>query len=973
LDRLLIGITKVPKEVYTATSSVIGLVAAYKLVVVPLMAWKNAQNALTTAIALNTTVSTAASRQMVVLSAAAANAARMTALATGGITLLVGAISVYLLKMGEKEQVDRKDREEMERKLSIQQQNISRDERQADFLDTLIKAHDGLTKALKNQNLTNEQREGILHNLDKTEKAMIETIGKEGFERLKTAGFTKDAVQMEMKALEDKRQKDVEVATQTIEADRQVTTSKLTEAKKRIGILEEEMKVQKAKADLEANSTGYKVTKKAGDIPVVGGFLNLYNKYVPKFDPFGVNNPTKENDKLANMESEYQKQLNAADEAQKRLDEISKESSELFDKALDPFKGASGKRTGPEQKSYDERKEMFSAEMSKLKHLVNIEADGYTNASEQMIKLKQIRDKFQDLDATDLYTIDEDIHRTGNDIKLKAKGISDPKEREAFKMPMNDIDNQIKQANMLKESASSLIDFYMAKQGALSEAVDDTTQRIGLYENRQKSLKDSNITLRSSLTTLADKQKYLDSLYATGSITLDEYNQQSEAVTSRLSSVTKEVEANSIAWWNDAKAIKDAKEQQLKDTFDFSDKWISHEKATREMNESEEYESWLRVQSRYLKGTELRKQADEQVYAAKKALISKEEKSLDEMISKEKSYLEKSKNAELDAIETKKKAFMDAQDEKIRAIDDQIKAEDNANSDLDYANSLAEKQARLAALGSAVGPDGIKERNDLLKEISKMQTDHNRDLQKRNLEAQKQALQDEKTAKEKAAEADKQAVENHYNDLLSAFDDFKNDVEGRAEALKNFQILKDSEKNADILKNFDTFISQYQMKMASITNLSQSQEEIDLQKYNSNIDKWNSGGVNEKTQAHEENEMFRKKYNIPADTGKLQHFKDGGVVRGRFGEATQVVAHAGEMYINPSQQSNLFKLLNFKIPQISIPSMDVSGPKTVNNHYYSFDNSIGSVAVNGTNGVAGLYDQRGGLISRQQSQGGKVR
>jgi hypothetical protein len=896
LDQLLIGISKVPKGVFEAGAGIAGLVVIYKTVVVPLIAWKEAQLALTAAIEINTVVTTVASREMIVLSAAAANAARMTAIATAGITLIAGALSIYLMSLGSAEKAERKHREEQELKLSVQEQSISQSQRQGEFLDKLTKTHDTLTAALKNENLTSVQKQNITDQLTKVEQALSDTIGVQGLERLKTAGFTKDAITTEMGIQSQKTTQLINDTTKLINLDKLETQSKLDEAKKRIEAIKAEMDAKRPQAE-QFKKQEFTVPEKLADAYGVGGAFRWTKDLFP-------HNPIQQYDDLS---TELDKQNAVVDESLKKIDELNAKGSALtLDSIKDPFSGVAGKAEDPNAGSTISNK---------------------TNAA---------------------------------------------KATKAFSFPLNDIDNQIKQAQMLTESATSLINFYQAKQGALSQVVDDTSQRIELYTNRQNKLHESNLILEGSAGGLHQKQTQLQALYKSGNITLDEYNQQSEAVTSRLASLTKEIDANSIAWWNDAKAIKDAKDQQLKDTFDFSSKWISHQKAMGELSAQQEYDAWVRVQARYLQGTELRKQADEQVYTAKKALMSDEEKNLDDLMKKEKSYLDDSKKAALDKIDLEKQKFVDAQDEKIKALDRLMQAQDQANSDQDYATKLKEKQGRLGVLQSAVGPDGIKERKQVIKDIADMEQVHQKDLTKRAQEAEKQRLQDEKALKEKDFEEQKKDVETHYGNLLKAFDNFKNDAEGRAEALKNIQILKESEKNTEILKNLDTFISQYQSKMSSITNLSQSQEQIDLQRYNTNIDAWYTGDAATKQRVHEENDTFRNKYGIPEDSGKLQHFKDGGVVQGRLGAPQPVIAHAGEMYINPMQQSNLFKLLNFAMPQInfSMPSFDF--PKASNVTYVTqhFDLSADSVNLQDKSDVRTFFTERDTLVRRLQKTSG---
>jgi|GEM_PF-3522239 phage tail tape measure protein, TP901 family, core region len=420
-----------------------------------------------------------------------------------------------------------------------------------------------------------------------------------------------------------------------------------------------------------------------------------------------------------------------------------------------------------------------------------------------------------------------------------------------------------------------------------------------------------------------------------------------------------------------------AKKAKMQESFSLSEGWISHQKAMGQLSLQEELAAWERVQQRYLAGTEQRKQADEQVYALKQQLIEKEKDAMSKLASTQSSSLEKLKNDAIKRINDERDAFVTAQDAKIKAIDDLIAKEQESNEDDDYDAELAKKMARLTVLEAGVGIDAERERKQLIEEIDKMKLDRERTLRKRDLEAQKTQLQDEKELKEAGYKDQVSQLESHYDDLLDAFKSFSDDTVSQADALKQLQILKESEKNEIILSNLDTFIASYQSKMASINQLSGSSKESDLAEYNNNKDLWekakSSGNTAEMARLSERNQQIRDQYGIKSDTGKLQAFKDGGVVKGKPGAAVPVIAHAGEMYLNQGQQSNLFKLLDFAMPKISVPAYNFSSPQNTIINNYQFDNSIGSVSLEGTNAVAGLYDQRGGLIERQRTIGERVR
>lgn len=373
-------------------------------------------------------------------------------------------------------------------------------------------------------------------------------------------------------------------------------------------------------------------------------------------------------------------------------------------------------------------------------------------------------------------------------------------------------------------------------------------------------------------------------------------------------------------------------EQQYSDW----EKDLNHRKAMGEVTTAQELQEWLKIQSMYRVGTDQRLEADEQVYTLRQKLIEDETKSVETLASTYKSKLESARDAAVKAIEAERDAYVAGKDAEIQAIDDLLSKQQELNADQDYESALKEKQARLALLASAVGPDGIAERVQVQKDIEKLQLDHERELAKRSLEEQKAGLEDERDAKKDSYDKEIETTKNHYEDLFSAFDSFSMDTVSKAESLKNLQILKESEKNAEILKQLDQFIADYNTKMSAIsaatptvsgssaatTSSGTSQKDLDLIEYNSNKDAWDAAKAAKNTAEMERlaarNEKLRQKYGVIKDTGKLQTFHDGGVVRGaRRGEETLINAKVGEMYINDRQQDTLFKMLNFKMPSFN--------------------------------------------------------
>ncbi len=430
-----------------------------------------------------------------------------------------------------------------------------------------------------------------------------------------------------------------------------------------------------------------------------------------------------------------------------------------------------------------------------------------------------------------------------------------------------------------------------------------------------------------------------------------------------------------------------AKKAQIQETFSYSEQWIAHEKAMGRLSDEEELAAWRRVQSRYAKGTELRKKADEQVYSIKMRLLKDEESKIKEMFSLQTTGIEAIRKASIEALKEERDAFVKEQDKKIEAVENVINALKKQYDDYDYEAELAKKQARLALLQSAVGPEGIKERRELAEEIEQMKLERSRELTIRGLEESKEALENERDLKKEDYEEQIKTLEKHYDDMVTALKGFGTEVESEAEILKQLQIMKESEKNAEILSQLDTFIAEYQLRMARIANYNvavntaSDSPESDIAEYNANKDAWErakaANNAAEMARLKARNQEIRDKYGIVQDTGKLQHFSEGGLVKGIRGQAVPVVAHAGEMVLNDKQQSNLFSLLDLSLPSVNftVPNLPMaagSGQSIVNNSYYTV--STGDVNIDDPSTAQSFWSERDSLVRRMQSRaGGKQR
>lgn len=424
------------------------------------------------------------------------------------------------------------------------------------------------------------------------------------------------------------------------------------------------------------------------------------------------------------------------------------------------------------------------------------------------------------------------------------------------------------------------------------------------------------------------------------------------------------------------KELVKANEQAVADAYGASEKWIGKEERRMESAGKSELEitqmkiaAWTRVRDRHAKDSEYYEKAEDQLYNLRKKLVTETEKLADQLLKTEKTNIDVALKADLAAIEERKRAYVAEVDEKIAAIDALIAKEAEYNSDADYETQRSEKLARIDELSSAVGPEGIQEREDLLKEVARMELEHERELRKRDLESQKAALQDEKDARNTAFDEEKSATQRQYDALNDAFENHADDVKFIEAAIAEFRTNANAEANATILASLDSFVTEYNAKMATLnTGIPSAGTNGDLAEYNANKDAWDAakakGDTAEMARLTARNEELRKLYGIDKDTGKLQQFATGGVVQGAAGSAVPVIAHAGEMILNPEQIGNVFRMI------AAGPTDTVAAPTQVVNH---IDMSVNDVTLADKADTEMLYDERARAVQRLQTQGVKTR
>ncbi|ETT41433.1 SPBc2 prophage-derived transglycosylase [Paenibacillus sp. FSL R7-269] len=425
------------------------------------------------------------------------------------------------------------------------------------------------------------------------------------------------------------------------------------------------------------------------------------------------------------------------------------------------------------------------------------------------------------------------------------------------------------------------------------------------------------------------------------------------------------------------KDVATATAAEARDQYEASAKWIDAE--DRRMTDAGKSETeiaqmklaaWTRVRDRYSKDSEYYAKADEQLYQTRKDITKQTVALADDLVKAQKDAIKEAKEADLDAIDQRKKAALDDYDARIDAIQKLRDANKDLNADADYETQLREKRTRLAELQSAVGPEGIAERDTLLKEIERMQLEHDREITDRTLETQQDALKSEKDAKGKAYDAEKAAAEAQYESLLKAFDAYSGDIKTVEDGIAAYRVSSANSANSAILTELDAFITQYNAKMATVkTAQAAAQKDVDLREYNANKTAWEAakkaGNAAEMARLNARNEELRKLYGIDKDTGALQAFKDGGIVKGAVGSAVPIVAHAGEIVLNPQQQSALFDM-------VASPRVAAQAPAAPTYITNNIDMGAEEVVLTDKADIAMYYDEKTRAAQRLQAMGVKA-
>ncbi|HAF97547.1 hypothetical protein [Paenibacillus lactis] len=780
----------------------------------------------------------------------------------------------------------------------------------------------------------------------------------------------------------------VDLVSQQIDIEKNLVSASVESAKAQISNLKETAAAQKAA--VEAQIKNYQalarvmssISGKALDIGMTEGKSSLTRVGGMLGGIVAAGVQAQANAAAAKMAEEQNKYANAELEAERALNNLTTGNLDAF-AYKPPNYGGGGeadddKKKKKKEKKSKEKEGKSAAELAKEQRQAAFDAamatarynaEFYDQTAEQQLKaLKKIQ-------ANHKQHLKETIEDQ-RELNLQMKRLQEDSAKSNYEASATWIDRQERK---MEESYKSEVQIAQMK-------VDTWTKVRDRYKKDSEFYKSADEELYRARKELAKAQYEASSEWISKEERRmqDSYKTEVQIAQMKVDSWTRvrdRYKKGSEEYKKADEELYRARKELWQAQFANSEEWIAKEERRMEEAGKTEKEieqmklaAWTRVRDRYNKNSEEYKRADEEVYRARKALMQDLKKETDDFFNAQKKSLDDSLRAELDAIEKRKKAYVDAQNEKIKAIDDLIAKEQELNVDEDYETELAKKLARQQELSTAVSPEGRKALADITEEIERMQLERSRELRKRDLEDQKQKLVDEKGEREKAFDDERQETEARYEALKNAFENHQNDVQFIENAIKDFRIGANESANQQILADLDQFVSEYNAKLSRMAEVSgqskTSQAELDLQEYNANKDAWAAakarGDTAEMARLTARNEELRKLYGINKDTGKLQTFKDGGVVQGRRGEAVPVIAHAGEMYLNPEQQNTLWKLVS---GQAAAPMASKSDPvvmQTVNH----IDMSIERVEVQDPTDAEILYTERERTYRRLAMTGG---
>ena len=286
--------------------------------------------------------------------------------------------------------------------------------------------------------------------------------------------------------------------------------------------------------------------------------------------------------------------------------------------------------------------------------------------------------------------------------------------------------------------------------------------------------------------TYEDVEKWVQDAKAFNELSLAEELEIWEAVIAKYAEGTEErtkAEKNAYSVYKDLQ----------KENYENSKDWIDQEKEYNRLSKQEELEAWQRIQSRYIEGTDERKEADKQVYKLRHELIDGSIEDLEREIAKNKELISTLVEGTVEYANALKEL---GYNEKL-LLQANYKNSQEWMDDQDFSNDLTAKYAgRLRMLKKY---SGISE--DVHKQLKKDVDSSAKEIYSAWKQLDKDITDvtdkgnDEREALEEEYVQEKARIQKEYQDKIAAADEkYTSQLESRTKALYDSYGLFDEVK-----------------------------------------------------------------------------------------------------------------------------------------------------------------------------------
>ena len=167
--------------------------------------------------------------------------------AGGALNLIIGiiaaagiAFALYNTKVDEAAEAQGKLKQSSEDLIAIEQQKLDMTKKEADFVETLIRAHFKLAEQVDNTSNSEEKNAQIKRDLQATDQKLTEIIGEDGLKRIKSSKDVQSAVKAEQEIYREKAEKCVQNMIESAKAEREYTRQSIQAAVDRVDALKSE-------------------------------------------------------------------------------------------------------------------------------------------------------------------------------------------------------------------------------------------------------------------------------------------------------------------------------------------------------------------------------------------------------------------------------------------------------------------------------------------------------------------------------------------------------------------------------------------------------------------------------------------------------------------------------------------------------------------------------------------------------------